>query len=235
MNNVIDQKHTYHRYDKELGKLKDQVEKMGHHVSGQIDLVLNHLEQDPIEIDFEDVVENDISINGMEVKASKTVIRLLAKQQPMGKDLRFIIAVSRIVTELERIGDEVVSIARTFAEDSKVSPCADQSLNISVISLLASAKNLLDRALLAASNDDIDTANSMIERHLTKQGSYYEDAQELVDCIKKNHTTIEDGFAAALQANSLKRICDHICNICEHTVFLVTGDDVRHADIDDTE
>ncbi len=230
MNNVTENQHTFRRYDKELNKLKNQVEKMGYYVAHQIDIVLNQLESDD-EKDFGEVFENDVTINGMEVKAGKTVIRLLAKQQPVGKDLRFIIAVSRIVTELERIGDEVVTIARSFSEqDEMVAPCIDQSVTVSVTSLLAAAKNLLDRAMLAAQNDDMDTAASMIEKHLAKEGSYYEDSKKLVECIKEHHDDIEESFNAALQANSLKRICDHICNICEHTVFLVSGDDIRHRD-----
>lgn len=231
MNTVVEEKHTLRRYDKDLQKLKRQVEKMGTHVSGQIKLVIDHLEQEPADLDFDDVLENDISINGMEVKASKSVLRLLAKQSPVGKDLRFIIAVSRIVTELERIGDEVVTIARSFHHQNEVSPCAEKSLEVSLTSLLASAGNLLDRAMLAAQNDDLETAMAMIEKHLARDGSYYEDAEELVNCIKKHHESIDEGFNAALQANSLKRICDHICNICEHTVFLVSGEDIRHQEI----
>lgn len=230
MNSITEQHHTLRRYDKELLKLKQQVEKMGNHVSTQIDLVLEHLESDQPASEFDDVYENDVTINGMEVKASKTVIRLLAKQAPVGKDLRFIIAVSRIVSELERIGDEVVTIARSFGDQSQVTPCTEQSVTVSVVSLLASAKNLLDRALLAAHNDDVETATSMIAKHLHREGSYYHDTDELVDCIKKHHETIDESFNAALQANSLRRICDHICNICEHTVFLVEGEDIRHQD-----
>jgi len=230
MNTVIDEHHTFRRYDKELVKLKNQVDKMGHYVSNQIELVLDYLDQDNPDTEFEDVYENDVTINGMEVKAGKAVIRLLAKRAPVGKDLRFIIAVSRIVTELERIGDEVVTIARSFSEQAQATPCTEHSVTVSVSSLLASAKNLLDRALLATQNDDIDTANTMIQRHLSEDGSYYADAQQLIACIKEHHESIEDSFNAALQANSLKRICDHIRNICEHTVFLVSGEDIRHQD-----
>ena len=230
MNTVIDEHHTFQRYDKELLKLKNQVDKMGHYVSTQIELVLDHIDADNPSMEFYDVYENDVTINGMEVKASKTVIRLLAKQAPVGKDLRFIIAVSRIVTELERIGDEVVTIARSFSEQEQVTSCTEHSVTISVASLLASAKNLLDRALLATQNDDIDTANSMIQRQLSEEGSYYADAKQLIACIKKHHDSMEESFNAALQVNSLKRICDHIRNICEHTVFLVTGEDIRHQD-----
>jgi phosphate transport system protein len=230
MNTVTEEHHTLRRYDKELIKLKGQVDKMGEHVAAQIDLVIGQLESSPETMDFEEVFENDISINGMEVKASKTVIRLLAKQAPVGKDLRFIIAISRIVSELERIGDEVVTIAHSFEEHAQPSPCTDNAVTVSVTGLMSSAKNLLDRALLAAQNDDIETATNMMEKHLHKEGAYYQDAAKLVDCIKQHHESLDESFNAALQVNSLKRICDHICNICEHSVFLVSGEDIRHQD-----
>jgi len=233
MNTVIDEHHTFQRYDKELLKLKNQVDKMGHYVSSQIELVLEHLDGDESTMDFDDVYENDVTINGMEVKASKTVIRLLAKQAPVGKDLRFIIAVSRIVTELERIGDEVVTIARSFSHQEQANPCMDHSsVSVSVASLLAAAKNLLDRALLAAQNDDVETATAMIKNNLGEDGTYNADTQQLIACIKEHHESIEESFNAALQANSLKRISDHIRNICEHTIFLVSGKDIRHLEGD---
>lgn len=222
--------HTYKRYDKELSKLKQQVERMGDEVSSQMDLLLNHLEEQDISDNFEDIIDNDVSINGMEVKASKTVIKLLAKRAPMGKDLRFIIAASRMVTDLERIGDEVVVMARSLVESHKLPECDEKSITVNLAGLVASAMNLLDRALLAAQNEDIDTANAMIENHLKKGGSYHEQAQELIVCIKKNYESIDMSFNMALQANALQRICDHVCNICEHIVFLVSGDDIRHQE-----
>jgi phosphate transport system protein len=225
--------HTLKRYDKELDKLRDQVERMGDHVSSQMSMLLKGIEDLPSESHFDDVIESDITINGMEVKASKTVLKLLARQQPVGRDLRLIIAASRVVTELERIGDEVVTIARALKESKQNSPCTDGGVTVSTASLLASGINLLERALLALHNDDIETAKEMMNRHVAHQGTYYQDADQLIECIKQHHESIEESFNAALQANSLKRICDHIHNICEHTIFLVEGEDVRHPEIED--
>ena len=130
--------HTYKRYDKELQKLREQVARMGDHVSQQLNLLLNHLESADKE-SFEEIIENDVSINGMEVKASKTVIRLLAKRAPMGSDLRLIIASSRTVTELERIGDEVVSMAKTLMADGELGVCKGASVAEALEALIASS------------------------------------------------------------------------------------------------
>ena len=225
--------HTLKRYDKELDKLKEQVEHMGEHVALHMGMLLKGIEDLPGDSKFDEVIESDITINGMEVKASKTVLKLLARQQPVGRDLRMIIASSRVVTELERIGDEVVTIARTLKESHQHSPCTDGGVTVSTASLLASGINLLERALLALHNDDVETARDMMNRHVAHEGTYYQDADQLIECIKQNHESIEESFSAALQANSLKRICDHIHNICEHTIFLIEGEDVRHPEIQD--
>ena len=225
--------HTYKRYDTELDKLTEQVERMGDHVSTQMGLLLKSIEELPSETNLDDVIESDITINGMEVKASKTVLKLLARRAPVGKDLRMIIVASRVITELERVGDETVTIARALKESKQPSPCADSGVMVSTGALLASGINLLERALLALHNDDADTAKEMMARHVSHEGSYYQDADQLIDCIKQHHETIDESFNAALQVNSLKRICDHIHNICEHTVFLVEGEDIRHPEVDD--
>ena len=225
--------HTFKRYDKELDKLREQVERMGDHVSMQMNLLLQGIEKLPGDANLDEIMESDITINGMEVKVSKTVLKLLARQAPVGKDLRMIIAASRVVTDLERIGDEVVTIARALNESKQHSPCTEGSVSVSTASLLSSGINLLERALLALHNDDVETAKEMMNRHVTHQGTYYQDADQLIECIKQHHDSIEESFNAAMQANSLKRICDHVHNICEHTVFLVEGEDIRHPEVDD--
>ncbi len=227
--------HILKRYDKELDKLKQQIEHMGEHVSSNMNMLLTAIEELPADAGLEEVIESDVTINGMEVKASKTVLKLLARQQPVGRDLRLIIAASRVVTELERIGDETVTIARALKESKHNSPCTEGDVTVSTASLLTSGINLLERALLALQNDDVETSRDLMSRHVAEEGTYYQDADQLIECIKQHHESIDDSFNAALQANSLKRICDHIHNICEHTIFLVEGEDIRHPEFEDDE
>ena len=220
--------HILKRFDKDLDKLRSQVERMGNEVSRQMDLLLGHLDDDVSGDDFDDVIDNDLAINSIENKANRTVIKLLAKRSPMGKDLRVIIGFSRMISDLERIGDELVTMAKTLAEAHDLPDCMDGSKTITLAEMLVMAMNLLDRALLAAQNEDVETAREMLEKSLDQHSSYKQKLSEMINCIKKNHTQTQNGFHAALQSHSLQRICDHICNICEHTVFMVTGDDLNH-------
>ena len=219
--------HTYKRYDKELQKLRQQVAHMGDHVSHQLNLLLNHIEAGDPE-NFEEVIENDVSINGMEVKASKTVLRLLAKRAPMGSDLRMIIAASRTVTDLERIGDEVVSMAKTLITGSDMRLYDEKSVAQSLESLISTSMNLLDRALLAVQNDDDVSARALIDEHVNKDGRFHKQSEELVLCVKEDYDSMQQSFHAAMLINALNRISDHISNICEHIIFYLTGEDIRH-------
>jgi phosphate transport system protein len=224
--------HIMKRFDKDMDKLRGQVERMGNEVSRQMDLLLGHLDEDGVNDDYYDVIENDLAINNIENKANRTVIKLLAKRSPMGKDLRVIVGFSRMISDLERIGDELVTMAKTLAEANDLPDCVTEENTITLSEMLVMAMNLLDRALLAAQNEDIDTARDMLETSLDKQSSYKQKLAELIDCIKRNHAQTQNSFHAALQSHSLQRICDHICNICEHTVFMVTGEDLNHQDED---
>lgn len=222
-------KHTYKRYDKELNKLREQVAQMGEYVSRQLELLLSHISARDTER-FEEVIENDVSINGMEVKASKTVIKLLAKRAPVGSDLRMIIASSRIVTELERIGDEAVSMAKNLMGSKDLGICENKGVAQTLESLIATAMNLLDRALLAAQNDDAEAAKSLIDEYVRKGGPYHKQAEELIVCVKEHYDSMQQSFHAAMLVNALTRISDHIGNICEHIIFYISGDDIRHQD-----
>lgn len=226
------QTHTYKRYDKELSKLRDQVSRMGDQVSQQLELLLESHQQEGDE-QLEEIVDNDVMINGMEVKASKTVIKLLAKRAPMGKDLRMIIASSRTVTELERIGDEVVSMAKSLKGNDQIHVCEDDPASESLESLIVSVMNLLGRALLATKNDDDSAATVLIEEEVEKGGRFHQKAHSLIECIKRHSDSTQQSFDAALLVNALMRISDHVCNICEHIIFLVSGEDIRHQDIND--
>ena len=176
MMNDNNNEHTFKRYDKELTKLKTQISKMGQHVTQQISLMLDELHSESgISFDnvLDEVIDNDVAINGMEVKVGKTVLKLLAKRAPMGKDLRFIISSSRIVTELERIGDEIVSMAKSLANNKEWNISDDAAISNDLESLLVMAKQLLDRALIAVQNDDDETALIIIQEHVKKGGAFH--------------------------------------------------------------
>lgn len=222
--------HLFKRFDKELSKLGKQLATMGDLVSNQMDKLQIQL-QDIDNAEFDEIIENDSSINGMEVKISKTVLKLLARRAPMGSDLRFIIACSRIVTDIERIGDEVVSMAKGLSVNKSLGNCDEHDVVSDLQELVAKATNLMDRVLLAFQNDDESTAYDIINNDVKKEGgAFRQNAEKLVACVQDHYDSMDQSFNVAMQVNALTRISDHVCNICEHIVFLTSGEDIRHTD-----
>ena len=78
--------------------------------------------------------------------------------------------------------------------------------------------------------DAIIAATALIDEHVKKGGSYHQQAHELIVCVEEHYDSSQKSFYAAMLVNALMRISDHICNICEHIIFLVSGEDVRHQD-----
>jgi phosphate uptake regulator len=90
--------------------------------------------------------------------------------------------------------------------------------------------NLLDRALLAAQNDDEQSARSLLSEQVQKGGAFDKQAEELVLCVKEHYDSMQQSFHAAMLINALTRISAHVGNICEHIIFSITGEDIRHQD-----
>ncbi len=106
--------HIVHRYDEELQDIREKTLAMGGLVEEQLSNALKALlEYDGVLGDA--VVENDVKVNAMEVALDEKCTQLLVRRQPAASDLRFILAVEKTITDLERIGDEVEGIARMAA------------------------------------------------------------------------------------------------------------------------
>jgi phosphate transport system protein len=177
----------------------------------------------------EAVLEEENAVNEMQLEIDGRVQRLLALQHPMAMDLRFILAVSRINNDLERIGDQAVNIAQSslrILRHPQVKPYVDlprmgeltegmvrDSLNALVHNDQALAKSVLSR------DDDVDRLRDQMFR-------------ELLTYMMENSAVVFPAFELILVAKNLERIADHSTNIAEDVIYMVAGTDVRHAAID---
>ena len=177
----------------------------------------------------EAVLEEENAINEMQLEIDGRVQRLLALQHPMAMDLRFILAVSRINNDLERIGDQAVNIAQSslrILRHPQVKPYVDlprmgeltegmvrDSLNALVHNDQALAKSVLSR------DDDVDRLRDQMFR-------------ELLTYMMENSAVVFPAFELILVAKNLERIADHSTNIAEDVIYMVAGTDVRHPAID---
>jgi phosphate transport system protein len=173
----------------------------------------------------QDVLRSEARINQMEIEIDDFAVRLLARHQPMAKDLRFLTAAIKINSDLERMGDLAVNIverALSLIRQPPVKPLIDIPQMSKLVDSMV--RNCLDAFVkrdgqmargVLLSDDAVDDLRDAI----------YE---ELVGFMKRDPSTISRSLDLIFVARNLERIADHATNIAEDVLFLAQGIDVRH-------
>jgi phosphate transport system protein len=171
------------------------------------------------------VLEEEATINEMQVEIDDRVLRLLALQQPMAVDLRFILSISRINNDLERIGDQAVNIAQSalrVLRHPQVKPYVD------LPRMSALAEGMVRDSLNALVQRDAEMARSVLVRDDEVDRLRDQIFRELLTYMMENSAVIFPAFELILVAKNLERIGDHATNIAEDVIYMVAGRDVRH-------
>ena len=171
------------------------------------------------------VLGDEDSINEMQIELDERVQRLLATQQPMAVDLRFILAVSRINNDLERIGDQAVNIAQSaqrIVRHPRVKPYVD------LPRMSELAEGMVRDSLDALVRRDQELAKSVLIRDDEVDGLRDQMFRELLTYMMENSAVVFPAFELILVAKNLERIGDHATNIAEDVIYIVAGRDVRH-------
>ena len=171
------------------------------------------------------VVRSEISINSFEREIDQMALDLLAMEQPMAIDLRFILAVIKINADLERVGDQAVSISDRV-RDLQAFPVVDLPVDIPRMASLASA--MVRKALQAFIEADAELATSVLT--MDDNVDKINDAAffALSNLIKQQPHYTPQALHALMIARNLERVADHATNIAEDVIFWVRGADVRH-------
>jgi phosphate transport system protein len=171
------------------------------------------------------VVRSEMSINSFEREIDQMALDLLAMEQPMAIDLRFILAVIKINADLERVGDQAVSIADRV-RDLQAFPVIDLPVDIPRMASLASA--MVRKALQGFIEADAEMATSVLT--MDDNVDKLNDAAffALSSLIKEKPHYTPQALHALMIARNLERVGDHATNIAEDVIFWVRGADVRH-------
>ena len=171
------------------------------------------------------VVRSEISINSFEREIDQMALDLLAMEQPMAIDLRFILSVIRINADLERVGDQAVNIAVRVRE---MGAFANIDLPVDIPKLASLASAMVRKALQAFIEADADLAKSVLL--LDDQVDEMNDAAfyALSSLIKEKPDLTPQSLNALIISRNLERVGDHATNIAEDVIFWVRGADVRH-------
>jgi len=212
-------------FHEELGALKQTLLAMGGLVEDQIRRVIRALvERDDVQA--RDVIDRDREVNAYENEIDEKCVELLALHQPAAGDLRFLTTAMKIVTDLERIGDQAVNIAQRVLElnqEAQLKPYID--LPVMAAKAQAMVKGSLD-AFVAR-----DTA---LARRVRAEDGAVDDLnhqifRELLTFMMSDPATIPRAIRLVLIARFLERVADHATNIAEMVVYLVESRMVRHT------
>ena len=173
----------------------------------------------------EQVFRGEPAINRLEREIDQMALDLLAMEQPMAIDLRFILSVIRINADLERVGDQAVNIAVRVRE---MGAFANVDLPVDIPKLASLASAMVRKALQAFIEGDAESATAVLA--MDDQVDEMNDAAfySLSNLIKEQPELTPQSLNALIIARNLERVGDHATNIAEDVIFWVRGADVRH-------
>ncbi len=171
------------------------------------------------------VLRAEPTINQLEREIDQMALDLLAMEQPMAVDLRFILSVIRINADLERVGDQAVNIAVRVRE---MGAFANVDLPVDIPKLASLASAMVRRALQAFIDADVDMARSVLESDDQVDEMNDRAFYSLSTLIREQPEMTPQSLNALIIARNLERVGDHATNIAEDVIFWVRGFDVRH-------
>lgn len=208
-----------HSFDKDLEQLKELMVKMAGLVEESIENSIIALKKQDIEL-ARQVYESDDIIDELEGKIEKICINLIARQQPLAKDLRSISTALKIITDMERIADQAADIAELtirMADMKYIKPLID-------IPLMAElTKKMVIKAIDSYIKQDIVLAKDVCDSDDEIDQLFSKIVLELINIMKNNPETVEQATDFMFIVKYLERIGDHATNIAEWVVYNVTG------------
>jgi phosphate transport system protein len=212
------------QFDRELNELKKHLI----HMAAVAETMINHAIRELVDRDESlagQIPQWEQEVNRIQIEIDEMVQTLIATHQPVAGDLRFLLAATKINSELERIGDLAVNIiqsAPAILRQPELKPLID----IPCMSELAQA--MVRDSLHAFVKADVLLAQSVISRDDQADAYKNQIIRELLTYMMADPKAIERAFALILIARHLERIADHATNIAEDVIYVVQGRDVRH-------
>ena len=224
--------HISRQFNEELDKVRSHTLEMGGLVERQVADCVSAL----IELDVnkaEAVRSKDKVVNAMELRIDEECARILARRQPAASDLRLILSSIKMISDLERIGDEAGKIA---LHAIGLAESGDETRGfVEVRHLGALVGQMVHDALDAFARLDVDQALQVAQADKKADLEYASALREMMSVMMEDPRSISRIINVVWALRSLERIGDHARNIAEHVVYLVKGKDVRHANLQEME
>jgi len=223
--------HTVKAYNEELGKINRLVIELGELGLDQLRRAVQTLKDEDTKAAGQ-VIDRDRKMNDLDIRADEEIIRLIAKRQPMAKDLRDILTVQKTVSDLERVGDEARKIAHLtlhFFDQGKTPP--GNEILRDIYTMAEFVDQMLVISLAAFSDLDLNKALEVIKADEKLYEEFRSALRRLSTFIMEDSRSVGHVVDIVLALRALERIGGHAKNIGGYVIYLVTGKDVRHEDL----
>jgi phosphate transport system protein len=225
--------HINKQYDQDLEAIRSRMMQMGGLVEANIRAaVAGYLDGD-VERAHQ-VIAADSKVNELELAIDSDLGQIIVRRQPAASDLRLILAVSKIVTDLERIGDEATKIAR-MARELHAGGTAARPRLVPINHLSEIAIGMLRRALDAFARLDAAAAARVAGEDAAIDEEFGGIMRQLITFMMEDPRTIGTSIQVIWVAKAFERVGDHAKNIAEHVIYVVKGRDVRHIPLAELE
>ena len=218
--------HISGQFNSELEALRNFMLEMGGKVEQQLASAIEAL----VNMDSgqaELIINRDHEVNQMEMSIDDQCASILARRQPAASDLRLVVAIIKVNTDLERIGDEAAKVARQAMRLSEAGNSPSHFIEIRHIG--THVADMLRRSLDAFARLDVQTAVEVVKNDSIVDKEYGSALRSLMTFMMEDPRAIGSIINEMWALRSLERIGDHASNIAEHVIYLVRGMDVRHG------
>ena len=221
----MEREHISASFDLELATLRKSILAMG----GKVELMIAGSIKSLADRDSalaDRIIAMDREVNGLEIAIDEKCLQLLALRQPAARDLRFITLALKIVTDLERMGDQCTSVAKRVKELNEEPPLKPY---IDIPRMAHWTEVMVKEALDAFVQGDVDLAIKVCNDDQIVDDLNVQVQRELLTFMIEDPSTITRAIKLNYISKYLERIADHATNIAEMVIFMVKGKDIRHT------
>ena len=216
--------HTLRQYDIELEEIRRGVLNMGGLAEAQVVKAIEALRSGQLDL-LDTVIEGDKPINLAQVELDDDCSHIIAKRQPAAGDLRLVLAVIKIASDLERIGDEAKKIAKAARRlHSAETPFVPR---VGLTQAVELALELLRASLDAFARVNPEGIEDLRRKDAEIDAGFKGVMRQLITYMMEDPRTISSCLEMLFIAKAIERVGDHAMNITEHVVFVARGEDVR--------
>jgi len=211
----------------EIEETKRLVLKMAEFVRAAVEKAIDSLNMQDTNL-AEEIIKGDDAIDQLEVEIERRCIRMIALYQPEAVDLRLIMGMYKVVSDLERIGDEARNIAERsilLAQEPPLKPYVNLTLMANTV------KTMIEDAVISFFQRDVELAKKVIERDDMVDELYHQLERELITYVMEDPRNIRRAISLSFVARHFERMADHAENIAEMAIYWAEGELIKHQHI----